>query len=172
MCVVVAFVLCGWLVISSFHAVGLVYLSSYVLSVQYIQCAKQGQVCATSRHVCHLRRRRHGRLPGWRLCSVWRTVSSSRLAISHSRSIADAPLQDTNLERAQRSASNVLAMSHTSILQCNISLPVPITTQAVQWDRPDSFQATAHPSAQRRQRLRLGCTPSRDSLLLAWLCRY
>lgn len=147
-----AFVLCGWLVISSFHAVGLVYLSSYVLSVQYIQCAKQGQVCATSRHVCHLRRRRHGRLPGWRLCSVWRIVSSSRLAISHSRSIADAPLQDTNLERAQQNA-------------------VPITSQAVQSDRPGSFQAIARPSAQRRQRPRLGCTPSRGSLLLAWLCR-
>ena len=132
MCVVVAFVLCGWLVISSFHAVGLVYLSSYVLSVQYIQCAKQGQVCATSRHVCHLRRRRHGRLPGWRLCSVWRTVSSSRLAISHSRSIADAPLQDTNLERAQQNAlENVSNVSHKYL-----TMQYPLTCSHNQPSRP------------------------------------
>lgn len=125
--VVVVFVLRGWLVISSFHAVDVVCLCIHAWSVQYVHCAKQGQVRAKSCGLQRLRRRRC-RSPARRLCSAWRLVSFSQLAIGHSRSIVDTLLQDTNLERAQRNARRLLATSsnHTwnkIYLTCSHSQP-------------------------------------------------
>ena len=109
-----------------------VCFSVYALAVQYVRCAKQAQMYVISRTFHHLRRRRHVCSPCWRLCSAWRIVSSSRLARGHNRSIADALLQGTNLERAQRNAMRMLAMSPTNLVRCTFSLPVPIASQAVQ----------------------------------------
>ena len=131
-CVSVVFVLCGWLVVSSFHAADFVCVPVYAFAVQDSQYAARWRIRANSRGFHHLSRLHCCRLLGWRLCSAWRIVSFSRLTRGRSRSIADAPLQDTNLERAQRNALEMLAMSPTNILRYNTSLPVPIASQAAQ----------------------------------------
>jgi hypothetical protein len=130
--VCVVFVRCGWLVIFSFHAAGFVCVFVYASAVQDSQSAARWRIRANSREFHHLRHSHPCPLLGWRLCSAWRIVSSSRLTRDHSRSIADTPLQDTNLERAQRNALETLAMSPTNILRHNISLPVPIASRAAQ----------------------------------------
>ena len=128
----VVFVLCGWLVVSSFHAADFVCVSVYAFAVQDSQYAAQWWIRANSRGFRHLSRLHCCRSLCWQLCSAGRIVSSSRLTRGHSRSTADAPLQDTNLERAQRNALETLAMSPTNILRHNISLPVPIASRAAQ----------------------------------------